>query len=565
MKRLATLALLLMAATAAAQQQPGAPLNLPQSFAGSYGELRHDHFHGGVDWRTGGKTGDPIHAIKDGYVSRLSVSTTGYGNAVYITHPDGTVSIYGHMLCFEPKYAEVVKAKQYEEESFAVNVYPEPDRFPVKKGDVIGKVGSTGSSAAPHLHLELRDSETGDHFNYIRRGYYSVKDDMAPSIRKVHFYGLLDYEPIPQSYRLSGNRVETRDGSIEVLLPHRSYVAVDAVDLQPGTTGKLAVVLYKVFLDGEPLFIFDLGDIPAESNHYIQSVIEYGETYRGSADMIRTWQNPINLLSDKITAVNDGLVVLDDYERHALRIECYDEFGNCAATSYNLRRDDSVSESAEADIAAEESSWSGSVASLLWFAPNVISQDDMTFAIPYGALYNSVKVRYAKVADKDSLSNIWSSVWSIGNPAVPIHSSGILKIRCDIPEQYREKAYIASYDGLGYAGGEWDEDGMKGRVGFGTYCVAVDTIAPVISFTEPQKKSIVSKTGEVVINVRDKHSGAASARVEVDGKWVLSQFKRGRITLTLDRDEIARGKHTMKVTAEDRCGNEKVASREFEW
>ncbi|MCR5827618.1 MAG: M23 family peptidase, partial [Bacteroidales bacterium] len=64
----------------------GRPLDLPMSFASSYGELRHDHFHGGIDFRTGGKTGDPIHSIKDGYVSRISVSTTGYGNGIYITH-----------------------------------------------------------------------------------------------------------------------------------------------------------------------------------------------------------------------------------------------------------------------------------------------------------------------------------------------------------------------------------------------------------------------------------------------------------------------------------------------
>ena len=166
MKRSALLAVLIFAATllpgvcratdTTAVIKHGKPLDLPMSFAASYGELRHDHFHGGLDFRTGGKTGDPIHSIKDGYVSRISVSTTGYGNGIYITHPDGTMSVYGHLLSFRSDIAERVLQEQYDRRSFSVNILVGPDEFPVKQGDIIGKVGNTGSSVAPHLHMEVR-------------------------------------------------------------------------------------------------------------------------------------------------------------------------------------------------------------------------------------------------------------------------------------------------------------------------------------------------------------------------------------------------------------------------
>ena len=157
MRRILTLLLLFCSFAVCAQESPTSPLKLPPSFAGSYGELRRDHFHTGLDWRVGGVVGDTIYAIKSGYVSRLSVSIGGYGNAVYITHPDGTLSLYGHMHDFVPKYAALVEEKQYASESFEVSLEFEEGCLPVEQGEAIGRVGNTGYSVAPHLHLEVRD------------------------------------------------------------------------------------------------------------------------------------------------------------------------------------------------------------------------------------------------------------------------------------------------------------------------------------------------------------------------------------------------------------------------
>ena len=128
MKRIpALLVTLLLCMNAWAQEQAIRPLDVPMSFSGTYGELRHDHFHSGVDWRVGGKVGDDIHVIKSGYISRVSVSPWGYGNGIYVTHPDGTTSVYGHLLRFCEPVARRVEKEQYATESFSVNLRFHPD------------------------------------------------------------------------------------------------------------------------------------------------------------------------------------------------------------------------------------------------------------------------------------------------------------------------------------------------------------------------------------------------------------------------------------------------------
>ena len=251
---------LLVCAGVWAQERPVRPLDVPMSFAGTYGELRHDHFHGGLDWRVGGQVGDPVHAVKSGWVSRVSVSVWGYGNGLYIDHPDGTTSVYGHMLGFTEAIDALVEEAQYARESFNVNLTFEPGEIPVQQGEVIGRVGSTGSSAGPHLHLEIRDTERDLPLNPVASGWYVPADRTAPEFHRVCFYGL-DESPVPEPWRIHNL---TKPGAVRdtLRLPARSYVAFDVTDAQEGTTAKLGVEEYRVLVDDTLTFAFKLGEIP---------------------------------------------------------------------------------------------------------------------------------------------------------------------------------------------------------------------------------------------------------------------------------------------------------------
>jgi len=525
---LATIAIIALSTTySPAQEQAIKPINVPMSFSGNYGELRHDHFHQGADWRVGGKVGDPIHSIKSGYIAHVSVSNTGYGNAVYINHPDGTTSVYGHMLCFRDDIAQRVKSEQYARESFSVSLDFTPEDFPLKQGEIFGKVGNTGSSGGPHLHMEVRNTEENLPINYFSTGYYSPLDNLAPHFRRTFFYGLDTSLTVPEPYKVASiySPLTFRK---TLSLPAVSYVAIDAYDIQNGTTGKLAVEEYAVYLDNNLLFKFKIGDISHAEGRYLPSLVQQGE---GGADLVKSWISPGNILTNKTVTDNDGLILLEDYNLHNLRLEAYDLYGNRSIIKFQIRRDDTIEPQYMhvKDTTASHSS-------CLWYMPEFFENEEFSFTLPAGALTGSANITYRKIAPSDTLNGIWSEVWSISSPNTALMKSGTIRFKCNVPQNLADKAYVARYfkGSVSYNGP---------HVGFGAYCLATDTEAPVIE---------KDKRGRIV--VKDSRSGVASVRFELDGKWHLFKYFRGIVTI-LDRESISKGQHKIKITATDRCGN----------
>ena len=546
MKRLAgILVALLVSAGALAQEKAIPPLDVPMSFSGTYGELRHDHFHSGLDWRVGGRIGDPVHAIKSGYVARVTVGPWGYGNGLYINHPDGTTSVYGHLNNFREDIAKRVEEAQFAEESFSVDLRFAPEEFPVERGDIVAQVGNTGSSAGPHLHMEIRDTEEDVSLNYLSRGVYKPVDKSAPQFHRVCFYGL-DSLPVPDTWRVHNftRPTEVRD---TLKLPARSYVAFDVTDRQEGTNAKLAVEEYRVSLDDSLLFAFKVGDMPAAKGRYIKSLIEYRESRRGGRDLVKSRVDPNNLLADRITARDDGLIILGDDAVHQVRLEAIDEHGNRATVRYRVRRDESLV-APPRDTTLNWTSW-------LWYMQNMVSDGAMTYYLPAGALYNHINFTWKKIADPDPARGIVSEVWQIGSPDIPQQMPGELEIAADIPEGLEEKAYMANY------GTTLSQAGVQVR--FGTYCVAVDTVAPTIQFLGNKGQIVSGNT--IRIRVRDEASGVADARVEIDGKWYLSMLKGSTVSLELKEELIRRGNHQLKILVTDNCGNESSETREFSY
>ena len=548
MRRLLTvLFALALSVTAWAQEQAIRPLDVPMSFAGTYGELRHDHFHSGVDWRVGGKVGDEIHAIKSGYIARVSVSPWGYGNGMYVKHPDGTTSVYGHMLGFREDVARAVEAKQYASERFRVDVSFGPEDFPVRQGDLLGWVGNTGSSAGPHLHMEIRDSETDLPLNYLSMGVYQPVDHSAPQFHRVCFYAL-DTLPLAGSWRIHNlkNPGAVRD---TLRLPARSYVAIDATDRQEGTGAKLAVEEYRVLLDDTLLFAFKVGDVSTEKGRYIKSLIEYRESRSGGRDLVKSRVDPGNLLTDRIECRNDGVIELRDDAVHTLRLEAVDEHGNRSALRYRVLRDADGFPAPARDTALHYAPW-------LWYMQNSVSDGSMTYYLPAGALYNNVYFTWRKVAGPDPSRGIVSDVWEIGSPDIPLQHPGALEIAADVPDDLEDKAYMANYGKTLSLAGVY--------VRFGTYCVAIDTVAPTIQFLG-NKKGIVNGS-TIRARVRDDASGVESARVEIDGKWYLSMLKGSTVSLELKPERVSRGrKHEIKLIVTDYLGNEAYEIQEFSY
>lgn len=531
------------------------PLDVPMSLSGNYGELRSNHFHAGIDFRIGGVVGAPVYAAADGYVSRISVSPTGYGNALYITHSDGYVSVYGHLHRFEDKIREYVRAEQYASGSFVVDLSPDSICFPVKAGQLIAFGGNTGSSGGPHLHFEVR--KDGSTLNIVTNRLFAMDDGRKPVINRVAFMGYDIEDGVARVFRINRPRLR----SAVIPLPRLSYVAVDAVDRMEGTNAKLAIGEYSVYLDGECIYRFRVGDIPMNESRYLNSLIEYPLKSRTGRTMVKSYVEPGNGLAYKIDCINGGLIVLDDDSLHTLTVEVKDYANNAERIDYKVKR-------ASGLLRVNDSlSQKGTFAA--WHLPFFYKKEGLVFSMPAGSLYRSIYFDAAE--DSDASGNFCSKVWSISGYETALHVPARLSIRYDGPDSLRAKALLVSVSHSGRiygAGGAIDSCGyVTSRVSsFGSYAVALDTVPPsvrvYIANGETLRRDIVS------FSIRDRLSGLDRYEVEIDGRWVLAEFdaKRSRLSVNLADAKIGRGKkHRLVIRVSDNKGNETVVKRDFKW
>jgi murein DD-endopeptidase MepM/ murein hydrolase activator NlpD len=533
------------------------PIDLPVSLSGSYGELRAAHFHAGVDLRVGGVSGAPLYAAEDGYISRVSVSPGGYGNAIYIDHPDGKTTLYGHMHEFAPKIAKWVREQQYIKESFSINIYPEPELFPIKRGEVIGKAGNSGSSGGPHLHFEVRESKTQLPLNPIKEAAIKVMDNIPPQIQKVNIYSISGLASLPQReilYSLS----ESVQNVLSVT--DTFYVAVLGVDKQNNTVARLAVAKYCYSLDGEKIFSFVPDNIPFDQGRYINSVVEYTEKQENGQSMIKSWVEPGGGIKSNIDAINDGLFILNDDQIHTLKIELSDEHGNVSQRSFKIKRGASYKPGILSDTILVKS---GVV--MPWFLPNRFERDDIRVTIPPGSLYSSIFFQ----ADSSTYNGF--KVWRVHTNKTPLHNSGRVSFKVNIPDSLREKAIIAIVNdkgGLNSIGGRYSNGWIDASMGsFGFFTVTLDTLMPRVVPSFKEGANLAGRS-YVRFTVTDDLSGVSEYRVTVDGKWILAAYdpKNRRVEVELRGDKITKGgRHNIVVSVTDNSGNINNFKSSFIW
>src|SRR5690606_36693228 len=152
--------------------------------AGNMSEIRPNHFHTGLDIKTDGRQGLPVHAAADGFVQRMKISSFGYGNILYLRHNNGQITVYAHLREFAPALAKYIREEMYQAQKNELELYLDETTFPVKKGDVIAYSGNTGSSGGPHLHYEIRDS-LDRAIDPLKFEFKEIVDNTPPTITKI--------------------------------------------------------------------------------------------------------------------------------------------------------------------------------------------------------------------------------------------------------------------------------------------------------------------------------------------------------------------------------------------
>ncbi|WP_316734468.1 M23 family metallopeptidase [Pedobacter aquatilis] len=533
------------------------PLDItPPALAGSFGEIRGNHFHSGIDFRTNQREGYPVYAVADGYVSRLRVQNSGFGQALYINHPNGFTSVYGHVQRFAPKIATIVKNLEYEKKSFEIDEFPNETLIPVRKGEVIAWSGNRGSSGGPHLHFEIRDSKTEETINPQFFGI-DIPDNIPPVIYSLYAYKLNGKpftENTPkQAIAISGGGGGVYKANAPVSLVGEIGFGIVTTDRHSGLSGLNGVYSIQLELDGKLVYTSALERFAFEDSKAINSHIDYPTFLNTKRSIQKSFVEPGNPLSIYSNLVNSGKINFIDGEIHQLKYIITDSKGNASTLSFSVHS--GASAPAVTSIPAG--------VNFSYNKLNEFNNDEIKVVFLMGTLYNDLNFSYKKMPKP--AGNAWSNIHQIHNRYTPLHTGFELSIRADnLPEELREKALIVNTNGSSQ-GGSFVNGFIKANPrNFGSFYIAVDTIAPRIIPTNISEGKNMAGLSKIFFKISDNLSGLKSFNGYIDGKWVLMEFDAKTATLWHSFDErTSSGKHTLELVVDDTKNNIKRYSVSF--
>ena len=523
------------------------PFDFPLLLSGNFGELRANHFHGGVDFKTQGVVGKPIRCIADGYISRVTVTPGGYGQAVYITHDNGYTSVYGHLHRFMNGVQQVVEAYQYEHETFAVDLQFEADRFPLKQGEVFALAGNEGYSFGPHLHMEIRKTDTEEYIDPLQFYTDQLKDTTAPRATHVMLYpqvgkGVVNGSSRKKIISLSGQSPITAWGQIAA--------GIKAYDYMDGTSNNYGVRSVTLLVDSVEVFRSTVDGFLPNENRMINAWTDYEEYATRNSWFMRSQILPGNTWRMLQADDERGVVTINEERPYRFCYVLEDLYGNRRTYGFVVQ-----GKKQEVELLHKGEHY------LKWNQGNIVQQPGMSLVIPKGMLYEDVDLNCKVIADSLNISYDYQ----LNDKPVPLHGgcSLVIGVR-NYPIADTSKYYVArKYKGRKSSAGGYFEDGfMFANIReLGTYSVAIDTVAPrIVPMNKPQWK-----TGNIRFKIRDAETGIKDYKVYIDGKFVLFKFASKNATLScMHPDRIKRGmKHRMEVVITDYCGN--VAREEYQF
>ena len=527
---------------------------------GTCGELRSDHFHAGID--IDGVTGAPVYAAADGYIDRIKVNSNGYGNVLYIKHPNGYTTLYAHLDRFAPEIQKFVKQQQYRQESFEVELNPANTQFQVKKGQEIAKLGNTGSSGGSHLHFETRNA-AGKTVNPLILGI-PVVDNIAPDLRDMKVYFLNDKREVLGSKAFPLMKDKTGHIGLEsdtVLIGGWNIgFGVKSYDRSNGRRNDNGVYSVALWADEQLAFEWKAETFDFDETRYLNAHIDYAAKRRYGAWFHRCFVLPGDQLSNYTITPTMGAIQLQKDKPVKIRLKISDATGNSFSLIFWALRDDNAMESFVSAPYQFQ---------LPFDADSRVDLDGFSMALTKGSLYEQLGFQYNTTVDESS--DVYSPVHHLHDTRTPVHKYFDLSIRpTHLPEALRNKAVITNCgDGKpDNCGGTWEGDRLKTRVrSFGDYCIMADTVAP--SITAVVFSPDMRKKSSMAFRISDNFaiSGTAKGlryRGTIDGKWVLFVYDKKRARLTYEFDEmVGPGEHTLSLSVTDDRGNVKVFERKF--
>jgi len=522
------------------------PLGIPLILASNFGELRPNHFHMGVDFKTKGKTGYNLYSIEEGYVSRIKVSPYGYGKVVYIDHPNGITSVYAHCREFKGQLDSLVTLTQEKEQNYAIEIFPSPNKIKVTKGQVFAVSGNSGSSTAPHLHFEIRETKTEHALNPLVYGF-DIADHKKPEIRGVKIYGLTErgYQYAKKSvkkvtkkgsenYYISENKISipshflSKSGGIGF--------AFDVIDRLDGAGNQCGLYGSILIINGDTIFGQETNRVPFESTRYVNShkdYYEYAHLKRKYHKTFRTEENTLPIYID------DGLGLFHPQPggKYNIHYIAYDTKGNTGHLKFELNvLDGPIS---KLDKIEKDSTYLSPSKSM------EVKKNNVEVEFGTTTTYEPIQINPLKIETK------------IGHPEIPVQRAYKIKIKHNGLQDGKHYLDILTARGRHKSVNVIYDDNLMifEPKYFGTYSVKRDSTPPVITPNNFSSSTAVLNNAVLKWKISDKETGINDYDLFIDGKWVLLEYDAKRAMIKYQRDLKFKGQKELLLIVKDDCGN----------
>lgn len=532
------------------------PLDIPLYLSGNFGELRPNHFHAGLDIKTNKHEGLNVYAVADGYVSRIKISLYGYGKAIYITHPNGFTSVYGHLQTAVGSIQDKIIATQYKENNYEVELYLKPNELPVSKGQIIALSGNTGGSGGPHLHFEFRHSDSEKAVNPLFFGFDKlIPDTRKPTVNNLLVYPLSDESLVNNSMKPLNLSLDLQpDGSFlaeKVMANGKIGFGISSLDNDNVSWNNNGVYKTEVIDNGKVVYNCVFDEMAFDEGHYINAVIDYPR-YKKSRQRVQElyMKNPYSLSNIKINTNNGVFDVTENFNK-VLKIIVSDFYGNQTFITipvqygFQSKSVDNVVESKDFHVKA--------------IRENLYEKENVSVYFPPKTFLEDFNMN---VSVKDNFLTLHQDI-------VDAHQNFTITYDVsNIPKEEADKMGIYSVNGnkLSYLTTNHKATTLSAKTKYlGNFNLVSDTTPPKISIGKSIEGKWLSNQKTLTFTISDNLSGINTYNGYLNGKWILFEYesKLNRLTHNFADGIVAEGKNDLKLIVTDNAGNSTTFETQF--
>lgn len=540
------------------------PVDIPILLAGNFGELRSNHFHAGLDIKTQGRTGLNIYSAAEGWVSRIKIQHGGYGKVLYVDHPNGYTTVYAHLKNFSPRIEKLVNSYQYKIESYTFDELIPKDSIRISRKEIIALSGNSGGSGGPHLHFEIRETETEIPLNPLLFGF-QIEDHIAPIIRGIRIYPLSNdasinqvHEPVYLSTQKSGSDYKLYSTP---MVSGKIGFGIETIDLVDGSPNRCGVFDIQLFVDNVLVFVHNTEKIPFNESRYINSHTDYAYKQEKRKWIHKSFIDPNNQLSTYKCQLYNGTYSFQESRKYSIKYVIKDAYGNRSILEFEVLGIQSQLSENTLELPKNFKT------NFNYFSDNYFNDDDLNIFIPEGALYDNLAFKLEKIFNPNLP---FKYEFSIHQRDVPLHKNMEVYFKVDpLKVEYPEKLIairkVGNWKSASTVGYQMGLAKLETRY-FGNYYLEYDLTPPTIKGrTVFPNANLGEKIGFSLV-ISDDLSGISEYDAYVDGKWILMEYdyKINRITHYFDGTIPKNNeKHKLEVMVIDAVGNSTEYNCEF--